>query len=169
MQFGINPVYFLKSDSMFELFSWLVLVAVLISYAVVIIMFALGYDLGLSFRFLDYAYTEISGIIIIVLGFLVMVFAHANMGRHWRMGIDREKNIKLVTAGLFSISRNPVYVGIMIQAFGLFLVMKTLLSVVLLVILCLAFLMVVYTEEAFLEKRFGKEYLNYKKNVRRFL
>lgn len=160
---------FVSSNNSYEFFSWMFLVAVLAAYVVVIVMFSLGVNLGMIFDFLDYIYSEISGIIILLFGFFVMAVAHFNMGKEWRMGLDKNRNINLVTSGLFGISRNPVYVGIIIQAFGVFLIIKSLVSLVLLILLLIAFVLVIYTEERFLEDKFGREYLSYKNKVRRFL
>ncbi|HLC86233.1 MAG TPA: methyltransferase [Candidatus Nanoarchaeia archaeon] len=168
-KFNINPMAFVSSNNSYEFFSWMFLVAVLAAYVVVIVMFSLGVNLGMIFDFLDYIYSEISGIIILLFGFFVMAVAHFNMGKEWRMGLDKNRNINLVTSGLFGISRNPVYVGIIIQAFGVFLIIKSLVSLVLLILLLIAFVLVIYTEERFLEDKFGREYLSYKNKVRRFL
>ena len=44
------------------------------------------------------------------------------MSNNWRIGIDEENNTELVTIGIFSISRNPIFFGMIISVFGLFLI-----------------------------------------------
>ena len=44
------------------------------------------------------------------------------MGESWRIGVDNEHKTKLVHTGVFSISRNPIYLGMMVTLIGLFLV-----------------------------------------------
>lgn len=50
-------------------------------------------------------------------GLLIVVLAQAQMGRSWRIGIERERT-PLVTHGLFRISRNPIYLGLLVVVLG---------------------------------------------------
>jgi protein-S-isoprenylcysteine O-methyltransferase Ste14 len=42
----------------------------------------------------------------------------------WRIGIDQSHRTNLVQSGVFSLSRNPIFLGMMLTLFGLFLVPK---------------------------------------------
>jgi len=76
----------------------------------------------------------------------------------------------LVAEGPFRISRNPIYVGFTAIYLGSSLLRRSLWPLLLLpgVVLTLQEA-VIDREEAYLERRFGEDYLSYKDNVRRWL
>lgn len=87
----------------------------------------------------------------------------------WRIGIDYENKTKLVTLGLFSMSRNPIYLFLLIGLVGMFLILP---NAVTFAILFAAFLVLHITmrlEEDFLQKQHGEAYINYQKSVRRLI
>ncbi len=91
------------------------------------------------------------------------------MGKNWRMGNDEKIKGRLVTNGIFSLTRNPVYLGIILIGVSAFIIMPNIISLVLALFLIIDFNLIIKTEEEFLEKTFGKEYLQYKKKAKRFL
>ena len=77
---------------------------------------------------------------------------------------------KLVTNGLFNISRNPIYLGFALCLFGVWL----LLGMVLPIIGCIIFVLVtnycyIPFEERAMQNTFGAEYQRYKSKVRRWI
>ncbi|MBL4870165.1 MAG: isoprenylcysteine carboxylmethyltransferase family protein, partial [Robiginitomaculum sp.] len=76
----------------------------------------------------------------------------------------------LMDHGPFSFSRNPIYLAMVIMFLGLCFVYNAPLALVFILptILGLRFYVIV-KEEAYLERRFGKNYLEYKSRVRRWL
>ncbi len=75
---------------------------------------------------------------------------------------------KLITTGLFSYSRNPMYLGILFWLIGLAVLLGSLTAFIYPVIFfALANLMISY-EEKQLENMYSKEYINYKNRVRRW-
>jgi len=77
---------------------------------------------------------------------------------------------KLVQGGIFAQCRNPLYVGNVLLAIGLALVVNSLafyLTVVPLV--CYAYIAIVSAEEAFLREKFGEEYERYCQRVSRWM
>lgn len=76
----------------------------------------------------------------------------------------------MVTSGMYKISRNPMYLGMLIMLFGFAIYLGQLTPF--LVIPAFYFViteMQIKPEEEILEKKFGKEYLDYKTKVRRWL
>lgn len=75
----------------------------------------------------------------------------------------------LVETGVFSRSRNPIYLGFVVMLVG-FAVMAGSIWVLLLTPLFMLYLryFVIAREEAYLERRFGEAYLAYKRKVRRW-
>ena len=79
---------------------------------------------------------------------------------------------EVVVAGPFAYLRNPLYLGNVLMYCGIGVMANALtpwLVMIALVYFGFQYAMIVSLEEEFLEKEFGKEYLEFKKNVPRFL
>ena len=119
-------------------------------------------DIHLSLR--------IAGIVIEFIGVGAFIASVLQMKDNWRVGVQKDSNTSLVTTGIYSISRNPaflgfelMYMGIMIAFFNWYLWIATGLAIV------LFHLQIVNVEEEFLIAEFGDEYLKYKNKVCRYL
>jgi protein-S-isoprenylcysteine O-methyltransferase Ste14 len=66
---------------------------------------------------LDTTPVHIAGIALFAVGLAGTVVAQLTMGASWRVGVDESERTALVTSGVFSIVRNPIYTA-MIAAFG---------------------------------------------------
>ena len=76
----------------------------------------------------------------------------------------------VVTGGLYRFSRNPIYLGLTLFYLGLCVLLNTTWGFVLAMpLLALMNSGVIAREEAYLEKKFGDEYLQYKARVRRWI
>ena len=113
---------------------------------------------------------QIAGVIVESFGVVVFVISVTEMKDNWRAGVQREDKTNLVTSGIYSISRNPaflgfdlMYIGILLTSFNWFLCFATAFAV------CLFHLQIVNVEEDFLLETFGQEYLEYKRKVCRYL
>lgn len=102
---------------------------------------------------------------------LLIIFCQHRMGKSWRIGVPEtlQTSQKLVTGGIYSLSRNPIYLAVIIYLAGLLLLLPgpfTLVS-------CLATYVllrpVIAREEAFMEAAFGDEFRHYKQEVRRWI
>jgi protein-S-isoprenylcysteine O-methyltransferase Ste14 len=106
-------------------------------------------------------------LMILSLGWVVL--AQVQMGTAWRIGIDTEHKTALVAAGLFRFSRNPIFLGMLVQLLGLFLLQP---DAVTLTVLTSAFLLIsvqIRLEEAHLMQQHGETYRSYAAKVRRWL
>ena len=93
----------------------------------------------------------------------------ASFGASFRVGIDENKPDKLVTSGMFAISRNPIYVCFLMFFAGLFLVHRNIVMAVAIALFALVIHRQVMREERFLAAHYGAEYEDYRKIVRRYL
>lgn len=77
---------------------------------------------------------------------------------------------KVVTHGVYAWTRNPMYLGFILLTTGLAVLLDSLwgLAAVPIGILVIDRLVIV-REERYLERKFGEEYLSYKRRVRRWL
>ncbi len=92
-----------------------------------------------------------------------------SFGDSFRVGIDEKNPDRLVTSGVFSISRNPIYVCFLLFFFGMLLAHPNIMLVCVLVLLALAIHRQILREEAFLKVHYGKDYEGYCARVRRYL
>jgi protein-S-isoprenylcysteine O-methyltransferase Ste14 len=77
---------------------------------------------------------------------------------------------RIVTHGLYRFTRNPMYVGFALWTFGIAILSDSMWMLAAVPIgLVLTDLLVVRREERYLERKFGEEYLAYKRQVRRWL
>lgn len=76
----------------------------------------------------------------------------------------------IISSGIYRFTRNPIYVGFVLMLIGFLLYSNTLWGLILAPVLILSFnKLVIEKEEAYLEKKFGEAYTNYKSRVRRWL
>lgn len=113
---------------------------------------------------------RIIGLIILALGVVAFIVSVLQMKDNWRAGVQREEKTELVTTGIYSISRNPaflgfdlMYIGIVITFFNWYLCIATC------IVMVLFHLQIVNVEEDFLVEAFGDEYIKYRKKVCRYL
>jgi len=74
----------------------------------------------LPFWYLENETLVYIGWALLILSLVLIWFAQTNMKDSWRIGIDEKNKTELVTDGFFSISRNPIFLGIMIANVGSF-------------------------------------------------
>lgn len=112
-----------------------------------------------------------SGAIIFVIGFVIMLYciiSFAVQGRGTLSPIDPTK--RLVVAGLYKFSRNPMYVGVVLILIGEAILFQSLeLWIYSLFVLVAFHIFTILVEEPRLRKDFGTEYLKYCKKVRRWI
>ena len=89
------------------------------------------------------------------------------MSNSWRIGIDEQNKTDLITKGLFSISRNPIFLGMIICVAGLFLVIPNAISLCILVTTYIVIHIQIRLEEEFLKKQHGEQYISYQSKTRR--
>jgi protein-S-isoprenylcysteine O-methyltransferase Ste14 len=79
------------------------------------------------------------------------------------------KSGKLVTTGIYSHVRHPLYLGVIVMYLGFTFYSFSLLSLLPWLLAVAAYNKMANYEEQVLAKRFGKEYLDYKKSVRKWI
>lgn len=108
----------------------------------------------------------------IALGFTGVIFFFLSvltMKNNWRAGFDSTQKTQLVTNGIYKISRNPAFIGFDLLYVGCAFVFPNILNILAALTAVIAFHIQILSEEKFLAQTFGKAYLKYKSNVRRYL
>lgn len=88
-----------------------------------------------------------------------------------RTNLDvRKPTHKIVTSGPFRWTRNPAYLSLSLLVLGIAIVADSIWVLLLLVVaMIVTHYKVILREEAYLEQKFGVEYLEYKASVRRWI
>ncbi|GJL94905.1 MAG: hypothetical protein DHS20C05_13100 [Hyphococcus sp.] len=115
--------------------------------------------------------SPILALMLMVAGFLLVVATHLHMGASWRIGVPKDDNNidALITTGTHQLSRNPIYLGIMLMLVGMVIAAPGPITVVGLLLTFFGLQSIIAEEEAYLERCFGGEYLDYKTRVRRWV
>jgi protein-S-isoprenylcysteine O-methyltransferase Ste14 len=71
---------------------------------------------------IDTVPAKIAGVILIVVAFVFFISALRALGRSWRLGIDDHRRGKLVTGGVYALTRNPIYLFFDLYFIGTFLI-----------------------------------------------
>jgi protein-S-isoprenylcysteine O-methyltransferase Ste14 len=116
----------------------------------------------------DSAVTRVIGTVLYGLGSAIVLVAIAQLGQSTAVGLP-ERDTELKTRGLYRFSRNPVYIGGFIVCIGSCFYAIHPINFLLCVIVVGIHLHIVKKEEEFLEKRFGEQWLDYKRRVPRYV
>ena len=118
----------------------------------------------------SYKALKIAGVVITALGVFIFIVAVLQMKENWRAGVQKNAKTNLVTTGIYSISRNPAFLGFDLMYIGiLFSFFNWYLFFITAIVVSLFHLQIVNVEEDFLMEAFGQEYIEYKKKVFRYL
>ncbi len=109
-----------------------------------------------------------AGVILLLIGGILFIPAVLQLGSSLRYGIP-EEDTKLKTTGIFSISRNPIYLGLFIICIGSCLYFPDLVNVAFCIYTIVFHLKIIKGEEEFLANRFGDEWKIYASKVRRLI
>lgn len=168
---GINPFKFSKEETAINYVGK----AYKIISAIAFITITLNAFLPFAMQYLvsiEYLKSDIIvwvGMGLLHLSFLIIFIAQRNMENEWRIGIDNENKVNLITKGLFGISRNPIFLGVIFVFIGLFLIIPNVVTAVILVSGIIVIQVQVRLEEEFLVIELGEEYKNYLSKVKRWL
>ena len=99
--------------------------------------------------------------------FLVLSLDH--LGRFTKMGLPVNDTIRLQTAGIYRISRNPMYLGLMLLSVGSIMMIPNILAIISGLSGIILHHLIILKEERFLKARFGQEYIDYQSKTRRYL
>jgi protein-S-isoprenylcysteine O-methyltransferase Ste14 len=127
------------------------------------------YEYLLPIWYLDMEWLRISGVGLVLLAFVWIIVAQFQMKNSWRIGIDYNDKTELIDSGLFQISRNPIFLGVIVSYIGTFLIIPNLLSFCIMVLTIVILQVQVRLEEEYLIKIHGDEYNVHKNKVRRWI
>lgn len=125
-----------------------------------------------SFGRIDWLATEVvrlSGLGLSLLSAFWLVTTQIVIGEHWGVGVPASALPWLVNSGPFTVSRNPVFLGVVGEAIGLFLTSPTATTLMALTAIWFGAQVQIRFEENSLRATYGPDYVAYCKRVRRWL
>lgn len=168
---GINPVVFKGTDSAHDFIGTVskLIVAVVLLVVLVYSFLPGAYQYLLPIPWLQHRWIRATGIVLLIASSVWIVLAQAQMGESWRIGIDTDHKTKLVQTGVYRISRNPIFLGMMVTLFGLFLVIPNAVTLLIFVLIVVLINIQVRLEEEYLKTSHGDEYIRYQRTVGRWI
>lgn len=127
------------------------------------------YPFLLPFGYMQRDGLQMTGLVLAHISLVAIMIAQWQMKQSWRIGIDYENKTGLVTSGLFSKSRNPIYLFLLVGLVGVFLLLPNAVSFAVLFAAYLMLHLTMRMEEEFLTKQHGDAYVAYKKKVKRLI
>ena len=111
----------------------------------------------------------LTGIVLSWIALIWILIAQSQMSDSWRIGFDDSEKTTLRTNGLFRVSRNPIFFGIILADLAFILILPNALTLCILLVGYVSIETQVRLEEAHLTKKHGSDYLSYKEKVRRWV
>lgn len=108
------------------------------------------------------------GIVLMPIGALIMIISQLQLGASYRLNIPQGET-RLVTNGIYALSRNPLYMGLYLMFLAVWLMIPNWIY-----IFCLVFFVINYhfkitvLEEPYLQATFAEDYSAYCRKVNRY-
>lgn len=168
---GVNPFVATRGDNAHDFVVRLFRIVVGLALGAVLV-YALApqfYAYLAPITWLENSLLVIIGLILLVAALVWTVIAQIQMGNSLRIGIDEENKTALVQTGIFGISRNPIFLGLVVALVGLFLVTPNALTLLVVALSAALIGVQVRLEEEFLTRVHGDAYREYTRRVRRWI
>jgi protein-S-isoprenylcysteine O-methyltransferase Ste14 len=109
------------------------------------------------------------GTIILIIGTLFTIWSRFTLGRIWTISATIKTGHRLVTSGPYSVSRNPIYTGLLTMFLGSVFMYGFRSLLYYFIVAVITFEIKILAEEKILIEEFGEEFLVYKKTIPRLL
>lgn len=101
------------------------------------------------------------GVLLFLSGYGIRVVATKKLKKQFSFLVTIQENHQLITSGIYSMIRHPVYLGTMLAVFGMFLVFPTWYGLIFVVLYTSLLARRISLEEKLLHKTFGSVYEEY--------
>lgn len=134
------------------------------------ILASLALEWLLPTSFVHGAFRWIPGALLLAAGIALNVAGFLTQKRAGTDPIPFNPSTRIVAHGLYRFTRNPMYIGFALLTLGLAVLVDSAWMLLAVPIgLVLIDRMIITREEGYLERKFGEEYLDYKRRVRRWI
>ena len=139
-------------------------------YVAVILVITIAFIILSNLEYIPKYYIQELVLPLKIIGIILMILS----GYMWYRSVFKDKvdkcilEGKLLTTGIYSYTRNPIYSAFTILSLGMILIENNYYLLILPFIYWIFLtILMIFTEEKWLQKEFGNEYLEYKKRVNR--
>ena len=140
------------------------------TYFLVAIVVAVALHFLVPIRQLLHFPWRLAGIAPLLIGIVLNLVADQSFKRHNTTVKPFEESSDLVTDGIFSITRNPMYLGMTLILLGIAALLGSATPLVVVIVFLVLFDRVFITpEEIMLEETFGDDFRRYRKRVRKWI
>jgi protein-S-isoprenylcysteine O-methyltransferase Ste14 len=109
------------------------------------------------------------GLILLVPGFILMQAAEKHLAKQFSVQVTLQEDHNLIQSGPYKYIRHPRYLGILAFFGGISITFRSLLGILLIFGLLVVLVWRIFTEEALMQKEFGKDWEEYRKRSWRIL
>lgn len=140
------------------------------TYFILFLLLSIGLHFVLPIQKIIFPPYIYSGWVFIMFGAVLNIWTDSLFKKKKTTVKPYEKSTQLLVSGPFCISRHPMYLGMAVILLGIAILHGTLITFIFPVLFVIMMEVIfIPFEEKNLEKVFGKKYLDYKKNVRRWI
>lgn len=171
---NVNPIAIGGGKKGIVLAVELISLGSLIVWLVEVLLYALhaGFRIfpsPLDMQLISSPLAKVIGVGLSSLGLVVFAMAYVSFGDSWRVGFDEKSPGALVTTGVFSFTRNPIYLCLDLWFIGTFLINGTLIFLIFAVLAVAAMHWQIRQEETFLANLYGQPYRDYCARTGRYM
>jgi protein-S-isoprenylcysteine O-methyltransferase Ste14 len=113
-------------------------------------------------------FIQVAGVVIIAMSLIFMLLTLLHFRNSLRFGLDENNRGKLITGGIFAISRNPFFTSLLLWFFGITLILPSPFFIGFALLAAAGIHFFILKEEKFMQRFYGVEYLEYRRKVRRY-
>ena len=123
---------------------------------------------SITHHLIESVFLKIAAILVISISLLLLLLTLIHFKNSLRFGMD-EKNLgKLVTTGIFSVSRNPFFLSLDLYFMGIAILLPSMFFIGFAILTLVSIHFFILKEEKFMRNVYGDEYLEYYRKVRRY-
>jgi protein-S-isoprenylcysteine O-methyltransferase Ste14 len=122
----------------------------------------------LTQRLFQVEFLQFSGLVLIVIGLTIFTLSLVHFGTSLRFGLEKNNRGKLITRGIFAVSRNPFFLSLDVYFVGIWLMLPSVFHLIFTLSALVGIHFFILKEEQFLAENYGEEYLEYRQNTKRY-
>ena len=164
-----SPLVLPKDDSAYGLIGRYFKLTLIALFIYVLVYAFTDKGLFLPISYIENNIFKYTGVGMLIVSLVWTIVAQNHMKDSWRIGIDEENQTRLITTGLFSVSRNPIFLGMIVSLGGLFLSTPNALTLVFIIVGYILIQIQIRLEEEFLTRQHGEEYILYQQKTNRLI
>ncbi len=168
---GVNPYVLTRGEDALSYVGGLFRLSLIAITAIVIVyvLSAEAYAWLVPIAWLAHSGVALLGFALLMAALAWVLVAQIQMGESFRIGVDTAHATALIRHGLFGVSRNPIFLGMLVMLLGFGLVLPSAASLAVSVLGYASIQIQVRLEEEHLTRLHGDAYRAYQRAVRRWL